>query len=137
MTTRVNDSDLAEAFFTVCNEAKPAQGHYVSLYVDVPFYGGPEEGGWWGHDCSLVAYQWCSTEEEVEAKREAVEKLAKEKSEQAKREFGEHCLRQTEWLEARGLDDSFLPEVDGEERYYVVIEDTPGSQESQGCRHYE
>jgi len=53
------------------------------------------------------------------------------------REFGEQCLRETEWLAQRGLDDSFLPEVDGETNYSVLTEESPGSFESRGCRHYE
>ena len=41
---------INEAFFNICREAKPAKSSYVSLYVNVPYYGGPEEGGWWGSD---------------------------------------------------------------------------------------
>lgn len=32
-----------EAFFTICNEAKPAKGCYVSLYVRVPYWVTTEE----------------------------------------------------------------------------------------------
>ena len=42
------NNNISEAFFTACSEAQPAKQQVVSLYVDVPFYGGPEEGGWWG-----------------------------------------------------------------------------------------
>jgi hypothetical protein len=126
-----------EAFFSVCEDAQPAESHYLSLYVSVPYYGGPEEGGWWGSDTLLVAYKHFDTSEALEAAQAAVEALAVELNEQAKREFGEQCLREMEWLDARGLDADYLPEVDGESSYYVVTEDVPGSRVSQGCRHYE
>lgn len=126
-----------EAFFTVCDDAKPAESHYLSLYVSVPYYGGPEEGGWWGSDTHLVAYKHFDTKEALEAAREKVEALAEELNQQAHREFGDRCLREMEWLEARGLDADYLPEVDGESSYSVVTEEVPGSMVSQGCRHYE
>ena len=43
----------SEAFHQICKEAKPAKSHHVSLYANEPFYGGPEEGGWWGSDTVL------------------------------------------------------------------------------------
>ena len=128
---------IKEAFFTACSKAEPAKGSYVSLYMNVPFYGGPEDGGWWGRYSHLMAYEHCCTAAEAEAKRVAVGVLAEQLSTQAKREFGEQCLRETEWLAQRGLDDSFLPEVDGETNYSVLTEESPGSFESRGCRHYE
>jgi hypothetical protein len=42
-----------------------------------------------------------------------------------------------DWLDARGLESEYLPEVDGEEEYFVVVEENLGSRKSQGCRHYE
>jgi hypothetical protein len=128
---------INEAFFTVCDNAEPASECYVSLYLNTPYYGGPEEGGWWGSDCSLVAFRKFDTEQAADAALERVKELAKELNEQAKREFGEHCLRQMEWLDARGLDSDFLPEVDGESSYWVCIEEMPGQYASRGCRHYE
>jgi hypothetical protein len=77
------------------------------------------------------------TAEALEAARAKVEALAIELNEQARRDFGEQCLREMAWLEARGLDSDYLPEVDGESSYSVVTEDVPGSMVSQGCRHYE
>jgi hypothetical protein len=128
---------IREAFYGVCRDAKPSESFYVSLYCRAPYYGGPEEGGWWGHDTILIAYQCFDNKVAADAALVAVEQLAKELSEQARKEFGEQCLREMEWLEARGLDADYLPEVDGEEEYFVVFEDTPGSLSSQGCRHYE
>lgn len=128
---------IREAFFSVCTESKPAESNYLSLYAREPYYGGPEEGGWWGSDCNLVAYQQFDTQEALEAAKTSVEALAAELTAQSRREFGEQCLREMEWLESRGLDADFLPEPDGETTYFVVCEESPGSRSSVGCRHYE
>ena len=130
------DIGLKEAFFTVCNDAKPRGVNYVSLYIRTPFYGGPEEGGWWGEDVTLVAYREFPSKRHARAAVESVKKLAEELNEAAKREFGEHCLRQMEWLDARGLDADYLPEVDGEVSYFVTLEREVGASESHGCRQY-
>ena len=128
---------IEEAFFAVCDDAEPAQASYVSLYVDLPYYGGPEEGGWWGSDTELVAYRRCSNLIEAQAISERVQELAKQMSKDARDAFNRGCAAQVEWLEARGLDDNFLPEVDGEARYWVAVEDRAGSCVSTGSRHYE
>lgn len=120
-----------EAFFTVCDDAQPAESHYLSLYVSVPYYGGPEEGGWWGSDTLLVAYKHFNTKEAMEAAKAKVEALAEELNEQAKRDFGDQCLLEMEWLDARGLDADYLPEVDGESSYWVTTEEVPGSMSRQ------
>jgi hypothetical protein len=127
---------MKQAFFEVCKEAVPAEGSYVSLYADSPYYGGPEEGGWWGSDTALVAYYKCVSQVEAEAVLAKVEKLAQELSAEAKTSFNRGCRAEVEWLEARGLDADFLPEVDGETRYWVHVEKTPGECVSQGDRHY-
>lgn len=128
-------SYLQAAFDEVCSEAKQAQGFYVVLMENIPFYGGPEEGGWWSSDRVIVAYQYYATEEAAQAAADAVKKLAAELEANAKTEYGEQCLRETEWLEARGLDDSFLPEPDGPSEFYVCVsEELPQNQ--YGCRQY-
>lgn len=129
--------ELTEAFFAKCKDAKPSNRCYLSLYVITPYYGGPEEGGWWGQDVNLVAYQTYATSEEAMAAMGTVKELAEDLSVQAKREYGNHCLQQTEWLNARGLDDDFLPEPDGEVTYSVQVEGRPGDGECCGTRHYE
>jgi hypothetical protein len=128
---------LQEAFDRVCAAAVNAEQWCVSLYLVSPFYGGPEEGGWWGTDYILEASQAFPTREAAEAAAEAVETLAEELAKEARRTYGEQCLRETEWLEKRGLDDDFLPEVDGPFEYRVLIEQTAGEAASRGCRHYE
>lgn len=133
----MSDTYLKSAFFAACEDAVPASSHYVSLYVEIPFYGGPEEGGWWGRDVELVAHKEVKTDAEAEAIRAQVEKLARELSEQARDTFNRACAEQCEWLEARGLDADYLPEVDGEERYIVRVEQRPGENEYHSSRYYE
>lgn len=130
---------IREAFFKVCREAQPVSQLelFVSLYIRTPYYGGPEEGGWWGTDVSLLAYQEYSSEKEAQLAFIAIDELAEQLNSEEKRAYGEKCLAESEWLEARGLDDSFLPEVDGEEEYLAVIEEKVGSLVRSGCRRYE
>lgn len=132
------DSHLQRAFESVCKEAVAvSDGYHVSLYEKRPFYGGPEEGGWWGNDVVLVATQRFATEELAKAALKEVSKLANQLSSEAKKAFGEQCLREIAWLDARGLESDFLGEPDGESTYHVRIESVPGSHESRGLRHYE
>ena len=127
---------IKEAFFKICKDAKPATSKYVSLYTRSPYYGGPEEGGWWGHDDILIAHYQCEESQAEEIYGEIM-KIAAELNQEAKNNFERQCLNESKWLESRGLDDTFLPEVDGEVSYYVTIEDTPGQNEKCGTRHYE
>ena len=134
----MDDTYINAAYHSVCENATPAGVFYVSLYVSHPFYGGPEEGGWWGEDDVLVATQKFPTEELAEQVKEEVLKKAEELNSLSKRDFGEQCLREIEWCDARLIDDyNYLGEVDGEDNYWVAIEKTPGEHERQGCRHYE
>ena len=127
---------MKQAFFEVCREAKPAKAVYVSLYVSIPYYGGPEEGGWWGRDDELVAYERFESEEAADAAAERVRVLADKLSKEAKDNFNRGCAAECEWLEQRGLDADFLPEVNGEESYSVYVEDRPGRFASEGSRGY-
>ena len=127
---------IQDAFNQVCKNAKQAQGFYVCLMQKTQRYGGPEEGGWWTNDRIVVAYQYFTTEEQASAAKEQVEKLAEEMTQDEKRLYGEHCLRQMEFLDARGLDADYLPENDGPEEFYVTVsEGIP--EPSYGPSHYE
>lgn len=128
---------IHEAFFSICKEAKPATANYVSLYASVPYYGGPEEGGWWGRDVRLIAYHCFDTTEQAMVAIDQINELVRQMNADEKRAFGEQCLREMEWLEARGLDADYLPEPDGETTYFICSEDTLGSRVSNGPRHYE
>lgn len=126
-----------EAFFDVCSEAIPAKSSYVSLYRHETFYGGPEEGGWWGHDVVLVAHHECRSEVEAEAVAAQVNSLAAKLSKDARDSFNRGCAAEMAWLEARGLDADYLPEVGGSDEYRVVTESIPGEHEYRSSRHYE
>jgi hypothetical protein len=127
---------LQAAFEAVIQDAKIPEQWYVVLIERVPFYGGPEEGGWWGCDTHVVAFKEYPTEELAQAAAEQVRRLAKELTDQSYFDYGEHCLREMEWLEARGLDANFLPEPDGPSEYLVwVTKEIP--QNNYGFRHYE
>jgi hypothetical protein len=130
---------IKEAFFEVCNEAKPAERSYVSLYVTLPFYGGPEEGGWWGHDTELVAYFEATNAVEAEAVSDRVTDLAEELSKEAKVSHDRASAASVEWVEHDPMADvsDYFPEVDGEETYWVAVESQPGSHVSRGGHHYE
>jgi len=129
-------SNLRRAFFEVVDEPKPAVGVYLSLYRATPFYGGSEEGGWWGYDTELIAYRHYPTRELAEDAKGRVEEVAIRSTEEASHRWGKRCLAETEWLDARGLEDSFLPETSGPETVLVRIEENLGCGASVGDRHY-
>lgn len=129
-------SYLQQAFNTVLKNAKPSETWYVTLMEESQFYGGPQEGGWWGYDSRIVASQEFPSEKEARSAAEAVEKFATELDAEARKSFGKQCLRETAWLEARGLDDDFLPEVDGPDKYEVIVSQGM-PKEHQGNRHWE
>lgn len=132
---------MQASFNQVCKDAIKAKDiksdeRYVSLYESRPFYGGPEEGGWWGSDVYLVAAKKFENETLAMEARDAVLQLAEDLNKDAKRSFGEQCAREMEWLDARGLDADYLPEPDGETRYFVNVEKKRGKSESKGDRYY-
>jgi hypothetical protein len=116
--------------------AKPTGCWYVTLWEEASYYGGPEEGGWWGNDRIPLKYVSFNTEEAAEIAYEKISQLATEMTQDAKRRHGEYCLQQCEWLDARGLDSDYLPEVSGEDRYSVTVSDSL-PEAHYGCRHYE
>lgn len=128
---------IEEAFHEICNEAKPAVGKYVCLYIHTRPYGGSEEGGWWRDHYSLVSYQHFPTEELAEEAKVRVQVLAARLTTEARVAHGVRCGEETDWLDARGLDDSFLPEVDGYDDYRVLLEDHPGDSESHDMSPWE
>ncbi len=127
---------IEQSFHAICKDAKAPEAWFVCLIEKVPYYGGPEEGGWWGDDSACIAFKEYPTEESAAAAAAAVTKLAEELRDDSLRQYGEHCCRQLEWLDARGLDADFLPEDDGPTDYYVWVGDHV-PEASRGCRHYE
>lgn len=130
------DNAVKAAFLTVLADAKPAEAQYVSLYRRESWYGGPEEGGWWGHDQKLVAYQEFTTSEAAHAAAKKVEQMAETLSGEAKETWERVCAVETAWLEQRGLDDDFLRETDGPDSYHIHIESYPGEFAYRGDRQW-
>lgn len=128
---------IQAAFDVVMPDAVLADEWFVSLVESIPYYGGPEEGGWWGRDTSLVAYRKYPSEELATAAAAAVEKLAAELRAEAQKTYGDHCRLELDWLEARGLDADFLPEPDGPSEFLVRVTHGQPVQESCGSRRYE
>jgi|TARA_R110000824_G_scaffold116455_8_gene267918 hypothetical protein len=128
-----------EDAFTEAIETPPIEASttYVSLYERVPFYGGPEEGGWWGQDTALNSYHRFATLEQAEQALERIETLAEELTKEAKSEWAKQCLHECEQAEARGMEPSDLyPETAGETEYFATVEGVLNSLESQQDRHY-
>ena len=105
-------NNITQAFDTVCTSAVQREVVYLVLYRRVEFYGGPEEGGWYGHDEFVEAYQEFPSRHAAEAARTAVEALATRLTREAEDERNRAALRACEWAEARGED------LDGPEDAY-------------------
>jgi hypothetical protein len=130
-------SGLRAAFEAVCVNAVKREGVFVSIYHRVPFYGGPEEGGWWSADVVLEEYQSFDFIDDAKAALNQITLYVGAENNASKLEYSKRCRRECDWLEARGLDDDALPEVSGPDSYFVQIETTRGSFESTGARYYE
>lgn len=117
---------LATAFDTMITGASTGEETwYVVLMQKVPFYGGPEEGGWWGADHIVVKYKEFPSEELARKAADRVEDLAKELSAESQKQYGEYCL--ATW------DDPSEP--DGPTEYYITCTTSP--ENTYGTRHYE
>lgn len=131
-------SYLREAFEQVVEERKqvpPPETWVVVLWEDTQYYGGPEEGGWYGWDHQPVEYAVYQDEETAQAVAAKVQERARELSELSRRRYGERCLEELAWLEARGLDADYLPERD--QTHYHVSVDNEVPTARYGARHYE
>jgi len=123
------------AFHQICTDAKAPEAWYVCLLEQIQFYGGPEEGGWYGTDTEVIAYQEFPTKEAAETAREAVKALANELSRDSKRQYGEQCLRELDFAEARGVEaESIFPEPDTSDFIVRVYDHIPTPSHSD--RHY-
>lgn len=117
-------SYIQEAFEQIVAERKAVpqpETWYVVLWERVQWYGGPEEGGWYGNDNIPIEYGTFKSEQEASEVAERVERQARLLTKLAKRQHGENCLHELEWLDARGLDADYLPEAD-ESSFFVTCE---------------
>lgn len=129
-------SFIKQAFHAAIENAKAPEQWYVALMEESQYYGGPEEGGWWGTDTHLVAFAEFQREDDARNAAKDVQELAEELEAECRKEHGKQCLREMEWLEARGLDADFLPKPDGPTTYHVVVSNGL-PRERFGSRHYE
>lgn len=118
MTTNVN---LVQAFHAECTKAKKSKSYFVSLVENIPFYGGPEEGGWWGSDQIVKAYEEFPSLKSAKRAVARIKILAAQLDAESRREFGDQCLREMDWCDSRNVDYDYLPEVDGETTYSVLL----------------
>ena len=132
-------SDIQEAFWEALMDATLVQDWHCTLYLTERWYGGAEEGGWWGSTVTAVAHVSYKTPSEAEAALDAVKQLAIAKTKEAKQIHGDVCLRQLDYCEQRGIDDanSVFGEIDGEDSYSVRIENELGASEYSTSRYYE
>ena len=133
---------IENSFDFICQQAIAAHDDEkkccVSLYVRDRVYGGPEEGGWWYSNVTLVRYQLFATEAQANRALEGIEELAKCKTREAMMEHGKRCLHEMAWLDARMIDDyNWLGPPTSPTDYYVVVEAEPGEEEYQGSSTYE
>ena len=131
---------IQSAFRSVCAAAAPSDRgdcRHVSLYRQERYYGGPEEGGWWGTDWFLIESREYMTEAAARAAAAAAEALAAQLSREAVAAHSARCAAECDWLDARGLDSDSLPEPDGPDAFCIRVERSPGDRESRGPRHYE
>lgn len=119
-------SFIQAAFDHIIENAKKPEQWYVILVESYQAYGGGEEGGWYYSVNNLESYKEYPAKELAEKAAESVREFAKELQANSHREYGDLCLNQMEWLDARGLDADYLPENDGESHFTVdVVDELP------------
>ena len=132
----MSDNIMIQAWNEIMADAQEAEECIVSMYSIEPYYGGPEEGGWWGTLYILREYVRCSNREAAESLRTKLQERCSQLNYEAKIADGEHCLRQIERADARGLDvDDYG--YDGPSSYNVIIEKFPGENQVTERSHYE
>ena len=110
---------------------------HVSIYLKERYYGGPEEGGWYGTDLTL------ESSVQVQSKRLADELAAKlsstadQKTKFAKTAWSKMCQRELDAAEASLIDPLDLPEPNLPDEYCVFVERVKGFHATRGSRHYE
>lgn len=110
---------------------------FVCLMEYRPFYGGPEEGGWWGEDVELISYAPFRNEELAIDAAKQVWELAARLTRESKTQFNEMCARSLDDAEARGIDPSSLPEVADGSRYAIIVTRELPQEFEEGNRRYE
>jgi hypothetical protein len=84
-------SGLRAAFEAVCVNAVKREGVFLSIYRRSPFYGGPEEGGWWGEDVVLEEYQSFDFVADAKAARDQMDLHITAENNAAKLGYSNRC----------------------------------------------
>jgi len=110
---------------------------YVTLWRIESYYGGPEEGGWWGENHLVESVTQFDNEADAEAYATRIDNDIRTRSREAETAWANGCRAECEWADARGLDvnDAF-PETDGPDTYSCTIGTEPPT-DSYGPDHYE
>ena len=132
----MSDDIFIQAWNEIIEDSEVAQECYLSLYQCESYYGGPEEGGWWGYLHILKEYCKCSSYAQAEMLMKKLQDHCKELTEEAKKADGEDCLRHMERADRRGEDVSD-DGYDGPSTYYMTIESIPGENQNTTRSHYE
>ena len=131
-----DESIFLQAWNEIIEDSEVAQECYLSLYENVSYYGGPEEGGWWGYLQILQKYCKCSSREQAEMLSNKLREHCEQLNKESKKADGEDCLRHMERADRRGedVDDDGY---DGPSTYYMIIESMPGQHQVTTKSHYE
>lgn len=109
--------------------------YYTVVLLGKSYYGGPEEGGWWGKDWYRIHYRGFDTEEQAYAYRDELREVYK--SDDLYREWCANCAAELEMCENRGIDVDTLGEDDGPDDYWVYVSEELPEAVEYGVRHYE
>jgi hypothetical protein len=129
--------NISDAFDAALSDVKSPTTWYVCLVLREQYYGGPEEGGWYGYDTTLVRFAQFPSEEAARDGAEKVKRLAACESSRANEDFNRMCLRSCDEAEARNEDIDRLPEVGGPDSYRVLMTYRLPAQFVAGSRCYE
>jgi hypothetical protein len=111
---------------------------WVSLYAIEPFYGGPEEGGWWGKDQRLVWWKAYSNKHEAEQTMRKIEAFIKMFNSIERTNWYIQCEKELDIADAIGMNvNRLFGETSGPMEYECFVEENLGSNENHGSRLYE
>jgi len=132
----MNDDILIQAWDEIMADAQEAEECIVSMYSVERYYGGPEEGGWWGNLFILQKYVRCSNRDAAEKLQHKLQERCEELNREEQQRDSEDCLRHCEraWSRGEDVDDYGY---DGPSTYHVLIEKFPGENQQTERSHYE
>lgn len=113
---------------------------FVSVYSRHRYYGGPEEGGWYGTDVTLNSHYRVADRDSAERLKRALEGSTKIEDKAERLKWARKMAQELDDAELRlgaHWEEGLLPEPDLPFTYLVYIETGLGSHASRGPRHYE